>query len=101
MPGTTPIGALRHREAAKVAGRVHSVRIQPWSGVPALECTLEDGTGGDLMVVFLGRREVAGIRNGTTLVVEGMIGERRGHLAMLNPGYQLLSVPESETGASV
>ena len=101
VPGTTPIGALRHREAAKVAGRVHSVRIQPWSGVPALECTLEDGTGGDLMVVFLGRREVAGIRNGTTLVVEGMIGERRGHLAMLNPGYQLLTVPESETGASV
>ena len=50
------------------------------------------------MVVFLGRREVAGIRNGTTLVVEGMIGERRGRLAMLNPGYQLLSVPESETG---
>ena len=30
--------------AAKVAGRVHSVRIQPWSGVPALECTLTDGS---------------------------------------------------------
>jgi amino acid transporter len=101
VAGTTPIGALQHRAPAKVAGRVHSVRIQPWSGVPALEATLTDGTGGELMVVFLGRREVAGIRNGTTLVVEGMIGERRGHLAMLNPEYHLLSVPESESGATL
>jgi hypothetical protein len=50
--------------------------------------------------VFLGRREVAGIRNGTQLIVEGVIGDRRGRLAMLNPTYELLSVPESEPGVS-
>jgi hypothetical protein len=68
--------------------------------VPALECTVTDASRAELMVVFLGRREVAGIRNGTQLVVEGVIGERRGRLAMLNPTYELLSVPESEPGVS-
>jgi hypothetical protein len=96
VAGTTPIAALQHRQAARVAGRIHSVRIQPWSGALALECTLTDASGAELLVVFLGRREVAGVRNGTQLVVEGMVGERRGRLAMLNPRYELLSVPESE-----
>jgi hypothetical protein len=100
VAGTSPIATLAHRDHAKVAGRVHSVRIQPWSGVPALECTVTDASRAELMVVFLGRREVAGIRNGTQLVVEGVIGERRGRLAMLNPTYELLSVPESEPGVS-
>jgi hypothetical protein len=89
--------ALQHRQTARVAGRIHSVRIQPWSGAPALECTLADASGGELLVVFLGRREVPGVRNGTQLVSEGMVGERRGRLAMLNPHYELLSVPPGES----
>jgi amino acid transporter len=96
---TTPISALQPRQRAKVAGRVHAVRIQPWSGVPALECTLTDASGADLMVAFLGRREIAGIRTGTLIVVEGMIAQRRGRVAMLNPEYELLAVPEGEAGA--
>jgi amino acid transporter len=96
--GTTPITALRHRQPAKVAGRIRAVRIQPWSGVPALECTVADASGADLLVVFLGRREIQGIRTGTLIVVEGMVAERRGRLAMLNPEYELLAVPDSESG---
>ena len=63
--------------------------------VPALECTLTDASGADLMVVFLGRREIPGIRTGTELVVEGTIGERRGGLAVINPRYELLAVPSA------
>jgi hypothetical protein len=96
VAGATPIAALRHRSPAKVAGRIKSVRIQPWGDVPALECTLADRSGGDLLVVFLGRREIAGIRTGTQLAVDGMVGERRGRLAMINPAYELLSVPDRE-----
>jgi hypothetical protein len=47
-----------------------------------------DSTGG-LVVVFLGRREVAGIHCGTHLVVEGMVGEHGGRLAILNPDYEI------------
>jgi amino acid transporter len=97
---TTLITGLQHRQLAKVAGRIRAVRIQPWSGVPALECTVTDASGADLMVVFLGRREIQGIRTGTLLVVQGMVAERRGRLAMLNPEYELLAVPDPESGAT-
>ncbi|MBV8160339.1 MAG: DNA-binding protein, partial [Acidimicrobiia bacterium] len=42
------------RSRARVAGRVRSLRVQPWAGVPTLEGTLVDDTGG-ISVVFLGR----------------------------------------------
>jgi amino acid transporter len=101
VPGTTPISELHYRRRARVSGRVRSVRIQPWGDVPSLECSLVDASGGEVTIVFLGRREVPGIRTGTQLVVEGMVGDRRGALAMLNPDYELLSAPEAvpeETG---
>ena len=85
--GTVAIGDTHWRQRARVSGRVRSVRVQPWSGVATLECTLRDSTGG-LVLVFLGRREVAGIRPGVHLQAEGMIGEHHGRLAILNPDYE-------------
>jgi hypothetical protein len=82
-----PIGETQWRHPAKVSGRVRSVRVQPWSGVATLECVLKDDTGG-LVLVFLGRRQVAGIRPGVHLTAEGMIGEHEGRLAILNPVYE-------------
>ncbi|HEX3393743.1 MAG TPA: OB-fold nucleic acid binding domain-containing protein [Acidimicrobiales bacterium] len=90
--GVTPIGDVSWREATTVAGRVRSVRVQPWGGAPTLDCTLVDETGG-LAVVFLGRREVAGIRPGTRLLVRGMVGAHDGRLAILNPDYEFLAAP--------
>jgi hypothetical protein len=87
-----PIASVRWRESACVEGRVRSVRIRPWADVATLECTLVDGTGG-IDVVFLGRRSVAGIKPGTHLRVEGMVGAHRRRLAILNPVYELESVP--------
>jgi RecG-like helicase len=83
-----PIATVTWRSRAKVQGRVRSLRIQPWAGVASLEATMVDDTGG-ITVVFLGRREIAGIHCGSRLVVEGMAGAHRGRLAMLNPEYQL------------
>ncbi|MGH9105513.1 MAG: amino acid permease [Acidimicrobiales bacterium] len=94
--GTVPISDLSYRQRAKVAGRVRSMRIQPWSDVPSLECTLADASGGEVLIVFLGRREIPGVRTGTQMVAQGMVGDRRGGLAMLNPDYELLAVPEAE-----
>jgi hypothetical protein len=91
--GTVPVAEVEWRSRAKVAGRVRSLRVQPWAGVPTLEGTLVDDTGG-ISVVFLGRRHVAGIRPGTRMVVEGMVGDHAGRLAILNPDYRLLAVHE-------
>ncbi|MCU1460189.1 MAG: nucleic acid binding OB-fold tRNA/helicase-type [Acidimicrobiales bacterium] len=88
--GAIPIAEVQWRQRAKVAGRVRSIEVQPWAGVPTLKATLVDGTGG-LSVVFLGRREVAGIGPGTRMVAEGMVGDHGGRLAMLNPDYVLLA----------
>jgi hypothetical protein len=88
--GVTPIASVTWRQRAKVRGRVKAMRVQPLAGVPTLECTVYDDTGG-LAVVFLGRREIPGIRPGTTLTAEGMVSDHQGRLAILNPAYQLQS----------
>jgi hypothetical protein len=90
--GVVPIASVEWRQRAKVAGRVRSIEVQPWAGVPTLKATLVDDTGG-LSVVFLGRREVAGVGPGTRMVAEGMVGDHGGRLAMLNPDYVLLAPP--------
>jgi hypothetical protein len=41
--------------------------------------------------VFLGRRKVAGIECGAHMVVEGMVGEHHGRLAILDPDYDLIA----------
>ncbi len=84
----TQISAATHRQQVKLAGKVFSVRVQPWSGTPALELTLLDETGA-IVIVFFGRRSLAGVSVGTRLVVEGVVGEHRGKLAMLNPAYEI------------
>jgi Amino acid permease len=87
------IADLGFREQVTFVGRVKTVRVQPWGGAASLQITVADESG-SMLVVFLGRREIAGIRVGTQLRVEGVVGEHHGRLAVLNPIYELLSVPE-------
>jgi amino acid transporter len=87
--GVVPIASVAYRQRARVAGRVRSLRVQPWAGVATLECTLVDGSGG-IALVFLGRKHVAGLAPGVRLVAEGMVGDHGGRLAMLNPAYRVL-----------
>ena len=78
------------RQRVKVAGRVRSVRVQPRAGTSNLECVLNDGTGG-LLLVFQGRPKIAGIEPGARLVAEGMVGAWGRRPAMLNPSFELVS----------
>jgi amino acid transporter len=94
VDGATPIAEASFRNVVCVAGRVRSIRVQPRSGVATLECTLSDHTG-RIQVVFLGRRHVAGVEQGTLIKVTGMVGQRSGRLEMLNPDYQLLNDPSA------
>ena len=87
-----PIADVVLREPARVRGRVRSVRVRPWADSPTLEIVLVDETGG-ITVVFLARRRIGGIRPGTVMTVEGMVGQHERKLAMLNPLYELESVP--------
>jgi hypothetical protein len=87
--GTVPVSSARPRDRVTLAGRVKAVRVQPRAGVATLECTLTDGTG-EIQVVFLGRRQVAGWEPGACVAVMGAVGERGGRKEILNPAYELL-----------
>ncbi len=91
--GAVPIASVSPRQRVRVCGRVHSVRVQPWSGQPTLECTVVDYTG-KILVVFLGRRHVAGIEPGAELVVDGIVGEHNGRRVIRNPDYRLVQGAE-------
>jgi amino acid transporter len=87
--GVVRIAEVGYRQRARVAGRVRSLRVQPWAGVATLECVLVDESGG-IILVFLGRKHVAGLAPGVRMVAEGMVGDHGGRLAMLNPEYRIL-----------
>jgi hypothetical protein len=86
----TPIGDVRWRTHARIKGKIRSMRVQPWADVASLECVVIDETGG-VLLVFLGRRKVAGVELGRALLAEGMVGQSRGYLAILNPDIELLA----------
>ena len=95
--GTVPIARITPRQQAKVAGRVRSIQVQPWTGIPTLELTIIDTAGDTLTLVFLGRRQIAGIQPGAHLFVEAMVASRSGGLSMLNPTYEILAgAPRAE-----
>lgn len=54
-----------------------------------LRQTLRSGEA--ITLVFLGRRSIGGLRSGSTLTAERMVGKHNGKLAMINPAYELLT----------
>ena len=83
-----PIADVQFRERVRVRGRVRSLRVRPWADSPTLEVVLVDDTGG-ITVVFLARRRLGGVRPGSMMQVEGMVGAHERRLAILNPEYEL------------
>jgi hypothetical protein len=52
-----------------------------------------DDTGG-IRLLFFGRTRIPGIQPGSLVRASGMVGEYKGHLALANPRYELLSAEE-------
>jgi hypothetical protein len=77
------------RERIRVRGSLRTVTMRPRGGVPALEAELFDGTD-VLTVVWLGRRQIAGIAPGVSLEVQGRVGRYDGVRTIFNPRYELI-----------
>lgn len=90
--GCTSVQDAALRRRAKVSGVLRSVTFRPREGVPALEAELYDGSG-SLAVVWLGRREIAGIVPGRRLTAEGMLCLVDGRRTIFNPRYELRPRP--------
>ncbi|MEN9516376.1 MAG: hypothetical protein RLZZ159_242 [Actinomycetota bacterium] len=83
-----PIGKISWRKRAHVTGRVTAIRPAAMDSAPTLEVEIWDETGG-VTLQFLGRREIAGLEVGSTMIAEGMVGEQNGALTILNPSYEI------------
>lgn len=84
----TPIRDCEDRQQVRLRGIVANVTIHPRGGHPALEVELRDGSGA-VRLIWLGRREIAGIEPGRILSVEGRVSCRRGERLIYNPRYEL------------
>jgi len=89
LSAITPIIEARWRDHVRVAGQVRSLRVVSQHDSPTLELVITDDSGA-LSVVFLGRREIAGVDVGSRLEASGTVGVFHNRLAMLNPSYKLL-----------
>ncbi|MGH3423639.1 MAG: OB-fold nucleic acid binding domain-containing protein [Nocardioidaceae bacterium] len=86
--GCDLIATKQDRDVVTLYGTLRTVTLQPRSGVSALEAELYDGSG-RLLLVWLGRRRIAGIEPGRRLTVHGRLGERDGETVLFNPRYEL------------
>ena len=83
------IAECTDRKPVRLRGTLKTVTLRPRGGVPALEAELFDGSD-SLMLVWLGRREIAAITPGRLLEVRGRIGRHSGERVIYNPRYTLL-----------
>ncbi|MGH2595896.1 MAG: OB-fold nucleic acid binding domain-containing protein [Actinomycetota bacterium] len=88
VPGTTRIADAPMREPVKIAGVIKRMTVFPMEGKESLEALVSDGSG-EAVVVFMGRRGIGGLTLGTHVVVDGVLGEQRGTLKMINPRLEL------------
>jgi hypothetical protein len=86
----TSIAEAPDRTPVVLRGSISSLTVRPRGGVPALEAELDDGSG-TLVILWLGRRRIAGIDPGRSIQVEGRIGRQDGQRVLYNPRYELLS----------
>jgi hypothetical protein len=88
----TPIASVTPRADVVVVGEINTLRIVPRSdGSQWLEATVTDGTG-TVVVMWTGRRRIAGIDPGRRISVHGRGAPSGagGRLLLLNPEYELL-----------
>jgi len=87
--GSTPIGSVSWKQQVTIEGRVRVVGVGASAG-KALEVQVFDETGG-IRLLFFGRTAIPGITPGARIRASGRVGEHKGHLALANPRYELIS----------
>jgi hypothetical protein len=75
-----------------VTGTLRTVTLRPRGTSLTMEADLWDGTG-HLTLIWLGRREIRGIRPGRRVVVHGRVARMGSDRVMYNPSYELRAGP--------
>ena len=88
IPGAIRMADAPLRERVKIAGVIRRLTVLPMEDNEALEAVVSDGTA-EVVVQFMGRRSIRGLGLGTRVIVEGVLGEQRGTVKMMNPHLEL------------
>ncbi|MGI8578763.1 MAG: OB-fold nucleic acid binding domain-containing protein [Nocardioidaceae bacterium] len=88
VEGCQDIVGVTDREVVTVYGHLKDVSLAPRAGTPTLEASLYDGSG-VVTLIWLGRRKIAGIKPGTSLVAWGRVSCGDGRRVIYNPRYEL------------
>jgi hypothetical protein len=91
--GADAIGEVKLGNVTTHTGKIRSLVFRPEIKVPALEAEIFDGTG-YIVVVWLGRRKIAGIKPGISISVTGRLVVVEQKLTMYNPKYSIIAVGE-------
>ena len=67
---------------------------------PTVDLEIWDETGG-ITLQFFGRKSLAGIKVGTIIKAEGMVGEEGGKLTIMNPRYEVIYHDSAEKAQKV
>jgi len=84
VPGSVRIAGAPLRQRVKIAGVIRRLTVFPMKDNESLEAVVSDGTG-EVVIRFMGRRAIGGLGLGAKVVMEGVLGEQRGGLQMINP----------------
>jgi hypothetical protein len=86
--GSTPVREARRGQFVSVTGRLRTVVYTPRTNLPTLEADLYDGSD-VVTLVWLGRRQIAGIEPGRALTARGRVALRDDRKVIYNPYYEL------------
>ncbi len=91
--GATPIADTAAHEYVDVAGTLRTVTLRPRGTSLTMEADLWDGTG-SVTLIWLGRRDIPGIRPGRRITVHGRVAQVKDERTIYNPSYQLQPGPD-------
>src|SRR3954468_18627651 len=88
VAGSTRACDTRRGEQVSVTGRLRTVVYTPRTTLPTVAADLYDGS--DMVrLIWLGRRNIAGIEPGRAMTARGRIALRDGRKVIYNPYYEL------------
>jgi amino acid transporter len=91
--GATPIADTVAHDYVDVAGTLRTVTLRPRGTSLTMEADLWDGTG-SVTLIWLGRRDIPGIRPGRRITVHGRVAQVKDERTIYNPSYQLQPGPD-------
>ncbi len=92
--GAIPVTDCNDRANVCVAGTLRTVTLWPRGSSGGLVADLWDGTA-SVRLIWLGRREIPGIRPGRNVVARGRLTIIEGERTIYNPRYELRPTEQS------